>query len=176
MGQLTNFDLFSWTQRIDFKLINPLLGSNCYVGSPNNPVVLNPQLTIAPGGEFIQEPDPNPVAHPNTAVLAITAAIATDNVFAAPGVTGCGPGGAKNIPVDEALDAGTGLPAASGVNSLTLNGAFYIADNYNSSNQAKILLRAFKASSKTAGPREGARVIKGAELHKLLRQLGIHGG
>ena len=109
VGQLTNFDLFSWTQRIDFKLINPLLGSNCYVGSPNNPVVLNPQLTIAPGGEFIQEPDPNPVAHPNTAVLAITAAIATDNVFAAPGVTGCGPGGAKNIPVDEALDAGTGL-------------------------------------------------------------------
>ena len=84
VGQLTNFDLFSWTQRIDFKLINPLLGSNCYVGSPNNPVVLNPQLTIAPGGEFIQEPDPNPVAHPNTAVLAITAAIATDNASPRP--------------------------------------------------------------------------------------------
>ena len=50
--------------------------------------------------------------------------MASDTTFSAPGVTGCGPGGAKNIPVDEALDTGTGLPAASGVNSLTLNGNF----------------------------------------------------
>src|SRR5580700_9558551 len=29
-GQLTNFGLTTWTQRIKFKLINPLLGPNCY--------------------------------------------------------------------------------------------------------------------------------------------------
>ena len=49
-GQITNFGLLTWTQRIKFKLINPLLGSNCYIGSDNNPVVVNPQLTVAPGG------------------------------------------------------------------------------------------------------------------------------
>ncbi len=106
-GQITNFGLFNWTQRIKFQLINPLLGNSCYIGSDNNPVVINPQLTIAPGGQLISENDPNPVKHPNTGVLAITAANATDNVFTAPGVTGCGPGGAANIAVNEALDAGT---------------------------------------------------------------------
>ena len=79
------------------------------------------------------------------------AVAATDNTFSTPGVTGCGPGGAKNIPVDEAIDANSGLPAASGVNSLTLSGTFSIADSFGNGNQAKTLLQAFAVSSKTAG-------------------------
>jgi hypothetical protein len=145
-GQLTNFGLTTWTQRIKFQLINPLLGDNCYIGSDNQPIVVNPQLSVAPGGQLVEVQDPNPAKHPDTAVLEITKAIATDTTFTAPGVTGCGPGFANNVPVDEALDASSGLPAASGVNSLTLNGAFDIADCYNSSDQAKILLSAFKDS------------------------------
>ena len=162
-GQITNFGVFSWTQRIKFQLINPLLGNSCYIGSDNNPVVLNPQLSVGPGGMLEVLPDPNPAKHPDTQVLAITAASATDTTFSAPGVTGCGPGGAANIPVDEALDAGTGLPAASGVNSLTLNGSFAIAYTYAGenmkANNAKILLSAIKASSKSAGPRAAVRRI-----------------
>jgi hypothetical protein len=180
-GQLTNFTLFSWTQRVMFRLINPLLGSHCYIGSANNPVVLNPQLSIAPGGQLLELPDPNPTAHPNTVVLEITAATAADTIFTAPGVTGCGPGGAKNIPVDEQLDTSAGLPSASGVNSLTLSGEFSIADCYNSSNQAKILLSAFKASvgvPPPSGSRESVRRISGplsaAALRHVLRGLGIH--
>jgi len=46
-------------------------------------------------------------------------------------VTGCGPGGANNVFVDEALDAGAGVPATSG-NSLTLNGNFDLADSFES--------------------------------------------
>ena len=173
-GQITNFDLTTWTQRIKFKLINPLLG-NCYIGSDNNPVVVNPELSLGPGGQLLELPDPHPAKHPNTVVLDITAAIASDTVFSAPGVTGCGPGGADNIPVDQALDAGTGLPAASGVNSLTLNGSFEFADCFASANQASILTSAFADSvGTTAGPRAHAVVIKGAERAKILRQLGIH--
>lgn len=34
-GPLTNFGL-SWTQRLKLKLINPLLGNNCYIGTDQN--------------------------------------------------------------------------------------------------------------------------------------------
>jgi hypothetical protein len=177
-GQITNFGVLTWTQRIKFKLINPLLGSNCYIGSDNNPVVINPQLSVGPGGQLQELTDPNPTAHPDTFTLGITVASATDNTFTAPGVTGCGPGGAKNVSIDTALDAGTGLPAASGVNSLTLNGSFDIAATSAGenmpANNAKILLSAFKASVGTpAGPRAGVRTITGAQLHRALRRLGL---
>jgi hypothetical protein len=182
-GQITNFGLLSWTQRIKFKLINPLLGNSCYIGTNNNPIVINPQLSVGPGGQLEELPDPNPAKHPNTFVLAITKAIAADTTFTAPGVTGCGPGGAANIAVDEALDTGAGLPSASGTNSLTLDGSFGVAANedgiFNQAQSvapAKVLLSAFKASTKSAGPRQSARRISGAQARKVLRQLGLHGG
>lgn len=73
----------------------------------------------------------------------------------APGVLGCGPGGAPDVPVDLALDAGTGLPAASGTNSLTLTGTFDVAATTASEDSsltqpqddAADLLAAFKAST-----------------------------
>ena len=176
-GQLTNFGLTTWTQRLKFKLINPLLGNNCYVGNDNQPIVINPNIQVAPGGSLEVLPDPHPGKHPSTDVLEITKAIATDTTFTAPGVTGCGPGGAANISIDNALDAGTGLPAASGVNSLTLNGALAFADCFNSSNQAKILLSAFAASSGTmarATHQTFAHGLSTAHLHSLLRSLGMH--
>ena len=173
-GQLTNFGLFNWTQRLMFKLINPLLGNSCAIGSTNNPIVVNPQLSIGPGGGLNEFVDPNPTKHPNTDVLQINGAIATDTTFAAPGVTGCGPGGAANIAVDTALDAGTGLPAASGVNSLTLNGTFSLGINFNGVNQDKILISAFKDSSrKSAGPRAEVRHLSTTNLRSLLGHYGI---
>jgi len=175
-GQITNFGVLTWTQRIKFKLINPLLGSNCYIGSDNNPIVINPELSVGPGGMLQVLPDPNPAKHPDTEVLAITGASAIDNTFTAPGVTGCGPGGAKNISIDTALDAGTGLPAASGVNSLTLNGSFAVADCFASAFQSKILLSAFKDSiGTTASPmhRTFPHGLSAAHLRGLLRSLGI---
>ncbi len=153
-GQLTNFGLLSWTQRMKVQLINPLLGNNCYIGTDQNPVVVNPQLSVGPGGGLTVEPDPNPAKHPDTEVLKITKAIATDNTFFAPAVTGCGPGGLANIAVDEAIDTSAGLPAASGSNSLTLKGTFAVAVSFagedsslsQPQNNAQIVLSAFKAS------------------------------
>jgi|HubBroStandDraft_6_1064221.scaffolds.fasta_scaffold49094_2 hypothetical protein len=179
-GAITNFDLLNWTQPVMFKLINPLLGSTCSIGTIGNPVVLNPSLTLGSGGV---ETDPNPAKHPDTQVLA-TQSTASDNTFSAPGITGCGPGGVKNIPVDEALNASAGLPAASGVNSLTLTGTFdvgFCSASTDSSlpqpqDDAKILLSAFAASVGTPPASRSQAVahrISAAKVHKLLRHLGI---
>ena len=154
-GPITNFQLTTWTQPLKFKLINPLLGSYCYIGSNDNPVVVNPSLT----GTLVIEKDPNPKLHPKTAVLVVTKATATDTTFTVPGVTGCGPGGSANIAVDEAIDASAGLPSASG-NSLTLNGNFYLAVCFAAKNMARILLAAFKASvgTRSASQNAGHRI------------------
>lgn len=168
-GAITNFQLFSWTQPIKFRLINPLLGNYCYIGLNGTPAVLNPQLTLN-SGTIINDPDP--AAHPDTSVI-VANATASDTTFSAPGVTGCGPGGVANIAVDEALNASAGLPAASG-NSLTLTGAFDIAACSASSDSslpqpqddAAILLSAFNesTSAKPAG-----HPISAAQLRSLFR-------
>jgi hypothetical protein len=183
-GPITNFDLLSWTQPVMFKLINPLLGKNCAIGTLGDPVVLNPSLSISTGQ---LEYDPNPVKFPDSFVLA-TQSTASDTTFSAPGVAGCGPGGVNNIPVDAALDASSGLPAASGANSLTLTGSFNIAVTeaygdpsvHQPADNAKIMLSAFAASvglpppPPPSGSGAAAGRISGARLHRLLRRLGLH--
>jgi hypothetical protein len=150
-GQLSNFRLLSWTQPVKFKLINPLLGNNCYIGTDSNPIVLNPSLSLLPGGSLFFEHDPNPSVFPFAGVLGISGAEASDTTFSAPGVLGCGPGGFANGAVDSALNASSGLPAASG-NSLTLTGSFLLgADNALGGSPvvdySNVLLAAFKAST-----------------------------
>jgi hypothetical protein len=179
-GNVTNFNLTTWTQRIKFQLINPLLGPNCYIGSNNNPIVINPSLSLATGGKLKLSNDPNPTKHPDTEVLEITRASATDTTFTAPGVTGCGPGGANNIPIDFALDTGTGLPAASGTNSLALTGSFFVAASFpgesETINDANTLLSAFIDSSRgaTAARRQVVHTYPAADLRRVRRLIGLH--
>lgn len=154
-GALTNFRLFTWTQPVKFQLINPLLGNNCHIGTDSNPIVLNPQLSLGPGGTITFALDPAPTVHPDSEVLALNGAVASDSTFTAPGVVGCGPGGAANDAVDTALNAGAGLPSASGTNSLTLTGTFSLGVNFGPEDSslsqpqdaANNLLAAFKAST-----------------------------
>jgi hypothetical protein len=154
-GPITNFALTTWTQPLKLRLINPLLGSYCYIGSNDNPIVINPSVT----GTLVVEKDPHPKLHPDTDVLKVTHAVATDTAFTAPGVTGCGPGGSANIAIDKAIDTSTSLPSASG-NSITLNGTFYFAACYAPKNMAKILLSAFRASAgvRPASENAGSRI------------------
>jgi len=168
-GPIQNFDLLTWTQPVMFHLINPLLGNSCYIGSADNPVELNPVLSTT--GSASVEPDPHPRYHPDTEVLVIPDASATDTTFTASGVTGCGPGGAANIPVDEAIDTAVGLPTASGSDSITLNGTFYLAATTAPNNKSTILLNAFRASARSGGTAVTQR-ISGADLrHWLLENL-----
>jgi hypothetical protein len=177
-GPITNFALLSWTQPVKFKLVNPLLGNNCYIGSDETPIVLNPSLSVGPGGGLFIENDPAPTIHPDTFVLGINGAVASDSTFSAPGVTGCGPGGVANVAVDEALDASSGLPAASGANSLTLTGAFLIGATTASEDSsltqpqddAGDLLAAFKAS--TSGEHSVKHLITMSKLKSLLSRRG----
>jgi hypothetical protein len=145
-GPITNFELTTWTQPLEIQLINPLLGPNCYIGSDDNPVVVNPSLT----GSVVVESDPQPKKHPDTEVLKITGATAKDTTFTAPVATGCGPGGSANIAIDEAIDTTAGLPSESGDNSITLHGTFYLAASYAPENMANVLLSAFKASARAS--------------------------
>jgi len=155
VGPIRDFDLFTWTQAVKFQLINPLLGSSCSIGTDAFPVVLHPQLQGTPGTTITFANDPVPTVHPDDIVLTLNDVNAVDTTFSAPGVTGCGPGGAANVFVDEALDASSGVPAASGANSLTLNGSFAITANFGSEDSsmtqpqddASNLLAAFKAST-----------------------------
>jgi hypothetical protein len=176
-GPITNFNLFNWTQAIKFQLINPLLGKSCYVGSNDSPVLVNPSLSVGPGGGAFLKYDPNPTKHPDTLVLGVSGAIASDTTFSAPGVSGCGAGltGVQRAVVDGALDTGAGLPAASGTNTLTLDGTFEIAATTASEDStltqpvddAAILLSAFRASSNQA-PSGPTRHITMAQAKALL--------
>lgn len=172
-GQISNFQLLNWTQPIKFRLINPLLGTSCYIGSDSQPVVVNPSLSLGPGGGIFIANDPVPAVHPDTFVLGLTGAVASDTTFSAPGVIGCGPGGAANVAVDEALDASSGLPAASG-NSLTLTGSFDVGATTASEDSsltqpqddAGDLLAAFQAS--TNGEHSVKHLISMTEFKTLL--------
>jgi hypothetical protein len=134
-GPISNFTLTGFTEPVKIQLINPLLGGNCYIGSDSSPIVLNPNITSF--GGFNIENDPN--GFPDTGVIEITGAQATDNTFSVPAATGCGPGGVADAPIDNLLR----LPSASGQNSLVLNGNSYLASTGEGTD---VLKAAFKAS------------------------------
>ena len=143
-GPITNFSPLAespFTLPVKIELGNPLLGGKCYIGTNDDPVVLNPLFN--PVGTLSFAPDPDPVAFPNVAVLSIKGSTLTDDVFSVPGASGCGPGGAANA----AIDATLGLPSPSGNNHLVLNGNDALfADDFANGGQAQDLLAAFKAS------------------------------
>jgi hypothetical protein len=100
---------------------NPTLGPNCFIGSDQDPILLNPQnndLSNAKtiGAFFSWDPSGVPdVTGPDGGLL-ITGIVQGDDTFAVPGATGCGPGGS----LDAAVDAVAGVPSPSGSNHLVL--------------------------------------------------------
>jgi hypothetical protein len=133
-GTPSNFNLFGGISlnqpiiTIPIKLHlenNSLLGPNCFIGSDQDPILLNPQNTDLSnaktvGGFFSFDaatgvPD---VAGPDGSLL-ITAAVQSDDTFAVPGATGCG----ANDAFDAAVDAVAGVPSPSGSNHLVLDDA-----------------------------------------------------
>ncbi|QKT11581.1 hypothetical protein [Rhodococcus sp. W8901] len=97
---------------VRLKLENPLLGGSCYLGSESNPVILNLATTGNPpsrpiGGAYQGAVFPN-VSH-------------TDDTFAVPAASGCGPLGALNWAVN--LRAGT--PSVAGSNELATTSDVY---------------------------------------------------
>ena len=104
-------------------LENPLLGSECYIGSNAHPIVIefttgttsppppNKPITGTPGTLTFTE---------EGTLLTISKTSLVNNTFAAPEVTGCG--GVFSFLIDPIVDGKLGLPASSGHNTAILNG------------------------------------------------------
>jgi hypothetical protein len=109
------------TVPLSFHLINPLLGPNCYIGTPRDPITLN--LTTGTSGSLTGTLGTIAVSHQD--ILYTQGTEVVDNTFSAPGASGCGPGGEW----DSALDANNALPSASGSNEAILYGSFDLASS-----------------------------------------------
>ena len=98
-------------------LQNAILGSNCYIGSDENPVQID--FTTGQSGKL----------HGNKGTITfnekftlttISGGKLVNNVFAAPGVDGCG--GFFSFFIDPLVDSILGTPSPSGANSAVLEG------------------------------------------------------
>jgi len=111
------------TLPIKVKLDNPVLGSECYVGSAASPIVLH--LTTgttsppAPNKPITGKPGTLTV-NPELTIFTISGISLVDNSFSAPVASGCG--GALSAVVDEAVNLQVGLPAEAGHNTAVLTG------------------------------------------------------
>src|SRR5262249_38506685 len=110
-------------------LENPLLGSECYIGSSTSPIIWNlttgetkPPTGTAPihgaTGElnFIEGGE----------ILELEKAKLVENNWAAPGANGCGGWPAEYI-LDPIIEASVGVPSAKGKNVAILENNIFIA-------------------------------------------------
>jgi len=110
------------------KLSNPLLGSNCYIGSNSKPVVIN-----FTSGETAPPPPNKPIhGSAGTAKFNETGTLLTlsggklvNNSFGAPGASGCG--GLLSLFIDPLVNSLVGLPSPAGTNSAVLEGKIQTA-------------------------------------------------
>ncbi len=110
-------------------LENPLLGNECYVGSPTSPVTFSlttgttsPPLPNKPisgkGGEAEISEEGN--------LLTVTNNSLVDNSYSVPKSSGCG--GVFSFIIGPIVDAKLGLPSAAGNNTAILNGTLRVAN------------------------------------------------
>ncbi|ASR34700.1 hypothetical protein BAY61_06580 [Prauserella marina] len=103
---------------IKIRLDNPILGSNCYLGSNSNPIVLRPANTTRPAVapvRFDEDGTLDPAGQ--MGYVGASGADQADNTFSVPGANGCGLFGA----LDWAVNLQLGLPSPAGENSFVLN-------------------------------------------------------
>jgi hypothetical protein len=105
---------------VKIRLSNPFLGSNCFIGSNTNPIVLRPANLTQPALRIVRF-DPNGAPNPAGVMgYAVTeGASQGDSTFAVPGASGCGLFGL----LDGAVNLRQGLPSPAGANSIVLNNA-----------------------------------------------------
>jgi hypothetical protein len=110
------------TLPVKVRLENVFLGSECYIGSTEEPITLNLTTGATTGG---------PTGSPGTkssreegGILVISGVSLVSNTFSVPKASGCGPFGVLDGIIDEKL----GLPSASGNNTAVLNGSVEIAN------------------------------------------------
>jgi len=120
-GPPTKFSFTSLSLPVKVHLVNPVLGSKCYVGSSSNPILLN----MITGTTSPPAPNKPITGFPGTpsfdeasGILSIKDSIFVDNSFAAPGASGCTLTLFGFIPfsLNPLVNLQAGLPAAAGTN------------------------------------------------------------
>lgn len=106
---------------IKVHLENPLLGSNCYVGSEGSPIIWN--LTTGktappPPNTSIEGKVGEASFREEGLIYHLEKSELVDNAWAAPSTTGCG--GIFSFILDPIVSLASGLPAAAGKNSAVL--------------------------------------------------------
>jgi hypothetical protein len=127
---LPNLDINQIPQTIGLPirvhLINSVLGNNCYVGSPSNPISLhlttgttNPPLPNTP----ITGTNPELSFDEVKQVIHAKGGVYVDNAFSAPGASGCVLTlfGFIPISINGLVNSQSGLPAAAGTNETIQN-------------------------------------------------------
>jgi hypothetical protein len=109
---------------VKIKLDNPILGSNCYIGSDTEPIQLN--LTTGTSGALTGD-DGSVFFNGAFTLITFTGFELVDGTFAAPEAEGCG--GIAHAYVDPLINSIFGLPAGSGNNSATLEGVLKVAED-----------------------------------------------
>ncbi|HET6571315.1 MAG TPA: hypothetical protein VFG58_07500 [Solirubrobacterales bacterium] len=105
------------------KLSNPILGSNCYIGSNSNPVTINftsGETSPPPPNEPIHGSVGTPEIYEGGQLITLTGGALVNNSFAAPGAHGCG--GLFSLFIDPLVNSIIGLPSPAGTNTAILEG------------------------------------------------------
>jgi hypothetical protein len=112
------------------KLSNPFLGSNCYIGSSSNPVMLNftsGTTSPPPPNEPITGDPGEGTENEDGSIVTFSGGRLVDNSYAAPGAKGCG-GILFSWAVDPFVNSIVGVPSPAGTNTAILEGKIQIAD------------------------------------------------
>jgi hypothetical protein len=127
-NNLVNREGVALTLPVKIHLENPLLGSECYIGSNGRPLVWNlrtnttrpppPNRAIDGKAGKIEEKDEGEF-------IEIAANTLVDNAFASPSVTGCS--GLISDVLRPIINSKLGLPAAAGHNTAILNSTIDLA-------------------------------------------------
>jgi hypothetical protein len=100
------------------------LGPSCFIGSDQDPILLNPENTDLSNAQAKFESfDPDGTPDPNgpLTTIVVSGAVQRDDTFAVPAAHGCGPNGDGSL--DSAVNSVAGLPSPAGANHLVLNDA-----------------------------------------------------
>ena len=107
---------------IKIRLENPLLGSECYVGSSGEPIIWK-LTTGTTADNKLKGKAGSLLLLEDGSVLKLDGAELVDNTWAAPGTSGCG--GVFSFILDPIINAAAGLPAKAGTNAAILKNDIY---------------------------------------------------
>jgi hypothetical protein len=111
------------------KLSNPILGSNCYIGSNSSPVVIeftSGETAPPPPNKPIHGSAGTPTVNEAGTLITLSGGSLVNNSFAAPGASGCG--GIFSFFIDPLVNSLVGLPSPAGTNAAVLEGKLQTAE------------------------------------------------